>query len=200
MAKIAVDVVLLPCDEMMDRAIGANRELLKQRADGIILDRENGLPHISLAMGCIDGRDVADIEKILQAVAESNAPGPLTIVGLRTETEPSGEEVSVFEIRKTPRIQSLHEAVMRTVAKHFTYDVAPDMVLAPAVSPSTLSSIRNYPKRSSFGNFSPHITVGYGRIDEFSSPIEFSATQLALCHLGNHCTCREVLASVRLWS
>jgi len=41
----------------------------------------------------------------------------------------------------------------------------------------------------------PHISVGYGEITGLPSPIEFRATQLALCHLGNHCTCRKVLAS-----
>jgi len=65
MAEIAVDVVLLPSEEMADKAIAANKELLKQCADKIVLDKENCLPHISLAMGCIDERDIADIEKIL---------------------------------------------------------------------------------------------------------------------------------------
>jgi 2'-5' RNA ligase len=200
MGKIAVDVVLLLSEEMMDRTIRANKELLKQRADGIILDKENCLPHISLAMGCIVRSDIANIERILQAIAKDHAPGPLTVVGIRTETESSGEEVSVFQVRKTQRLQSLHEAAMRKLAQHFSYDVTADMVLARAVSPSTLSWIRDYREKSSFENFFPHITIGYGRINEFSGPIEFSATQLALCHMGNHCTCREVIASARLRS
>jgi len=35
MAEIAVDVVLLPSEEMADKAIAANRKLLKQCADGL---------------------------------------------------------------------------------------------------------------------------------------------------------------------
>ncbi len=46
---------------------------------------------------------------------------------------------------------------------------------------------------------SPHITLGYGQAKPpFSFPVAFAAARLALCHLGNHCTCRKVLASCRL--
>ena len=199
MAKIAVDVVLLPSQEMMDIAIEANRKLLEQRAGGIILDRENCLPHVSLAMGCIDERDIANIKRILQATAENHSPGPLTVIGIHTETDLAGEEISVLQVMRTGKLQSLHEAVMRRLAPHFSYEVTAEMALfPPAASQSTLAWIRNYPEKSSFENFSPHITVGYGRITDFSSPIKFTASQLALCHLGNFCTCRKVLAAAEL--
>jgi hypothetical protein len=189
MAKIAVDVVLLPSQEMSDRAIEANRKLLKQRAGGITLDKESCLPHVSLAMGGMDERDTAN----------NYAPGPLTVMGVHTETDLAGEEISMFLIKKTRRLQSLHEAVMRRLSRHFSYDVTADMVLyPPAASPSTLAWINDYPEKSSFENFFPHITIGYGRVDKFPFPVEFSASQLALCHLGNFCTCRKVLATTEL--
>jgi len=65
MAKIAVDVVLLPSERIVDKAIEANRELLKQCPDKIILDKENCLPHVSLAMGCIEETDSPGIKNIL---------------------------------------------------------------------------------------------------------------------------------------
>ena len=58
MNKIAVDVVLLPSDEMTDRAIRANTELVEKFGSEIVLNKKNCLPHISLAMGCINERDV----------------------------------------------------------------------------------------------------------------------------------------------
>lgn len=201
MATIAVDVVLLPSQMMSDRVIEANRKLLKQRAGGITLDKERCLPHISLAMGGMDERDTVHIKKILQAVAKNHSLGPLTVVGVHTETDSAGEEVSVFQIKKTKRLQSLHEAVMRRLSRHFSYDVTAEMVLRPpAASPSTLAWINDYPEKSSFENFFPHITIGYGRVDKFPFPVEFSASQLALCHLGNFCTCRKVLATAELRS
>lgn len=199
MAKMAVDVVLLPSQEMMDKAIEANRELLKQRTDNIALNKQDCLPHISLAMGCIEETDVPSIEKAFRALAETHSPGPLSVVGVRVGTNAAGRKVSMFEVRKIEGLQSLHEAVMRELAPYFRYQVTADMLLCePAADESTLRWIRNYPKKSSFENFFPHITIGYGQIADSPSCIEFRATRLALCHLGNHCTCRKVLASAEL--
>ncbi|MGD8500778.1 MAG: hypothetical protein PVJ86_09035, partial [Phycisphaerales bacterium] len=109
MAKIAVDVVLLPSEEMTNKAIEANRELLRQCANKIVLDKDDCLPHISLAMGCIDGSDVVDIEKILEKVAEKYSPGHLDVVGIHAGTNSVGETVSAFQIRRTEMLQLLHE-------------------------------------------------------------------------------------------
>ena len=195
MAKIAVDFVLLPSEEMTQRTIEANTVLLKQYDDKIILDKNSCLPHISLAMGCINERDIADIDKILHTIAEKYILERLTIIGINTTTNSSSEKVSSFQINKTETLQSLHEEVMLSLSPYFKYDATADMVLSPPTAgESTLLWIKNYSKKSSFENFFPHITIGYGQISDFSFPIEFSATKLALCHLGNHCTCRKILA------
>jgi len=199
MAKIAVDIVLLPSEEMMDKAIEANRELLSRRTDKITLNKGDCLPHISLAMGCIEKTDIANIEKTLRTVAKNHPPEPLSVVGIRIETNTADQKISAFEVNKTERLQSLHEAVMRELVPYFSYHVTANMVLSePPPDRQTLRWIRDYPQKSSFENFFPHITIGYGRVAELPSPIKFHATQLALCHLGNHCTCRKVLASAEL--
>jgi len=206
MAEIAVDVVLLPSEEIADKAIAANKELLKQCADKIVLDKENCLPHISLAMGCIDERDIDNIEKVLRTIAKQSSLGQLNIIGIHTGTNSAGEKVSVFQIEKTEALQLLHEEVMQKLAPYFSYDVTADMVLSPPMAgESTLAWIKNYPEKSSFEKFSPHITIGYGEINDYSFPIKLAVStarcpveKLALCHLGNHCTCRKILASVKL--
>jgi 2'-5' RNA ligase len=201
MAEIAVDVVLLPSEEMVDKTIAANKELQKQYADKIVLDKESCLPHISLAMGCIDERDIADIEKILQTIAKQSSLGQLSAIGIHTSENSAGEQVSVLQIEKTEALQSLHEEVMRRLEPYFHYDVRVDMVLSPPMaSESTLAWIKNYPEKSSFEKFFPHITIGYGEINDYSFPTEFTVSKLALCHLGNHCTCRKILAWAELKS
>jgi 2'-5' RNA ligase len=199
MAKIAVDVVLLPSEEVTNQAIEANKKLLKQYADRIILDKENCLPHISLAMGCMDEQEIPDIEKILHTIAGKYHPGQLNISGINIGTSSLGEKVSAFEVEKTERLQWLHEEVMRRMMPYFSYEVTAEMVLSPpAAGESTLLWIKNYPDKSAFDNFFPHITIGYGQVDDFSFTAEFTASKLALCHLGNHCTCRKVLAAAEL--
>lgn len=199
MVKIAVDAVLLPSQEMMDRVIEANRGLLKQCTDKIMLNKTDCLPHVSLAMGCIEEKDIVNIGKILRRIAENYIPRPLTIVGASIGTNATGERVSVFDLKRTEELQSLHETVMRELASYFSYDMSAEMVPSPPeADESTLRWIRDYPEKSSFKNFSPHITIGYGRIANPPAPIEFHATRLALCHLGNHCTCRKILTSAEL--
>ena len=107
MADIAIDVVLLPSGDMMDKAIEANRKLLKQCAEKIILSKESCLPHISLAMGCIDERDIANIETVLQAIAKQCSLGQLSVIGIHIGTNSAGEKVSLFQIEKTEALQLL---------------------------------------------------------------------------------------------
>ena len=196
MAKIAVDIVLLPSEEVANKAIEANNRLLEQYSSQIILDKDNCLPHISLAMGCIDPRDIANIDKIIKIIAGKYNPGLLNIIGTSIGTNSLGEKVSSFEIKQTERLLALHQQVMRRMTPYFSYDVSEKMLFSsPKVCKSTLRWIRNFPEKSAFENFFPHITIGYGEIDDFSFTAEFNASKLALCHLGNHCTCRKVLAA-----
>ena len=199
MGRKAVDVVLLPDGTMTDKAIKVNRELVNKVGEKIVLNKENCLPHISLAMGCVDEGDIVSVGQVLKTIAEKTSLPELSIIGILTSTNSAGEKVSVFEVEKTDALQSLHEEVVEKLAAYLSYDITRDMIYdSGEVGESTLLWIKNYRKKSSFGNFSPHITIGYGEIESFSSPIEFTASELALCHLGNHCTCREILISIGL--
>jgi len=199
MGRKAVNVVLLPTEAMMDKAIEANAELVEKFGKKIVLNKENCLPHISLAMGCVDEKDIAVIEKILQSVAEQCPLVDLTVSGVRTTVNAKGEKVSVFEVEKTNGLQSLHENVMEKLTPYFSTEATEDMIYGDEdVAETTLLWIKNYPEKSSFANFSPHITIGYGEIENQPSPGKLTASRLALCHLGNHCTCRKILVSIKL--
>lgn len=199
MGTKAVDVVLLPDEAMTERAIEANRELVEKYGERIVLNKEDCLPHISLVMGCVDDKDMAAVEEVLKAIAARSSSAELRVVGIRTSTNSVGEKVSVFEVEKTKELQSLHEEITEKLATYLGYDVTRDMIYDPVeVGESTLLWIRNYREKSSFANFFAHITIGYGEINDFSFPLKFRSPKLALCHLGNHCTCRKVLISTEL--
>lgn len=62
------------------------------------------------------------------------------------------------------------------------------------VEETSISWVKNYGKKSGQPNlFKPHISlrckdkVVYNKV-----PIKFTAKRLALCHLGDHCTCRRI--------
>ncbi len=205
MGRKAVDVVLLPDEAMTNRAIEANTELVRKygmdstgspQAE-IVLDKSNCLPHISLAMGCIEDSDISAAGKVLEEIAEQNPAGELKVVGVQVTEDTKGEKTSAFKVEKTQQLQSIHERVSQELTRYFSFDVTRDMIYGGnEVAETTLLWIRGYREKSSFERFSPHITIGYGQAKELAGPIEFRASQLALCHLGNHCTCRKVLVSV----
>jgi hypothetical protein len=200
MDKKAVDVVLLPDEAMTDKAIEANAELVKKFGKKIVLNKKNCLPHISLAMGCIDEEDITSVEGILRSITKKCPLSDLTVSGVRSSGNAAGEKISAFEVEKTEELQLLHKTVIERLAPYLSCDVSSDMVCAnDEVEESTLLWIRNYLEKSSFDKFFPHITIGYGELSNFLSfPIKFAASRLALCHLGNHCTCRKILVSIGL--
>jgi 2'-5' RNA ligase len=199
MSKKAVDVVLLPDEAMTDKAIEANAELVKKFGRKIVLNKKNCLPHISLAMGCIDEGDVIAAERILKSIAKECALGDLTVLGVQVSENSAGEKVSAFEVEGTKELQSLHETIMGRLEPYLDRDVTAEEINDKEVAETTLLWIKNYREKSSFAKFFPHITIGYGELSNLPAfPIKFAASKLALCHLGNHCTCRRVLASVEL--
>ena len=180
MAEIAVDVVLLPSEEMAEMTIATNKELLKGNPVKIVLDKESCLPHISLAMGCIDESKIDAIENILKTIAKQTALEQLTAVGVDIQTTEDGEKISSFKIEKTEALQSLHAEVMLQTSPYFSYEVKAEMLVCPPeVNKSTLDWIKNYPSNSSYEKFSPHITIGYGEINNLSFPVRFAVSQSA---------------------
>jgi len=200
MNRIAVDIVLLPDEAMTGRAIEANADLVARCGSEIVLHAEMCLPHISLAMGCIEPRSVEAVEGALADVWRENPTGELVVTGVVTSLNARGQSVSVFALAKTPAIQKLHEEVMRATSPYVDYDVDEEMVYgAEPVTETTLAWIRHFPEKAAFGAFFPHITIGYGTVEAVMSfPMRFAPSRLAICHLGNHCTCRKVLGAVKL--
>jgi 2'-5' RNA ligase len=150
-------------------------------------------------MGYIDDRDIAAVEGVLKSIAKECNLGDLKILGVRGSKNAIGEMISAFEVEKTEELQSLHETIMERLAPYLSSNVTAREINDDEVAETTLSWIKNYREKSSFGKFFPHITIGYGEVRDLPSfPIEFAVSRLALCHLGNHCTCRRILASIKL--
>ena len=189
---IAVDVVLLPPEEVMDKAVKINGELVEKTGDtGIILDSEKCLPHVTLAMGCVEEEDLSHIDNILRSIAEDLLP--ITLKTIPFEKGPAS-----LRIEKNRDIELLHELVMIRMSRFFTHEVSKNMIYdsqKEEIAELTFDYIRNFTTKSSFENYTPHITLGPGNADLQVGSFEFVTSRLALCHLGNYCTCRKILVS-----
>lgn len=196
---MAVDVVLLPDGDIVAKALTVNRRLVEQYDRHIVLD-ESHLPHISLAMGCIETDDIAPAAEVLETVAQECPPGDLVITGIATTLNARGRQVSSFILAQTGPLQTLHERIMNEMQAYFSYDVTPEMIYGEQnVAETTLAWIRTYREKAAFRAFFPHITLGYGMVSEpLTFPMACVPSTLALCQLGNHCTCRRVLTHVEI--
>jgi 2'-5' RNA ligase len=196
--KKAVDVVLLPEEKITQKAIEMNAQLIQKCGSRLVLNKKDCLPHISLAMGCIDDGDLADINSTLKDITRDVQIGSMEIVGIEAQINAFGETMLLFKISRSNELQLLHEQVMESMLGFFKHKVSDDMLFDHTVELSTLIWIRDYRERSSFYHFYPHITLGYGAIETAFPRLKFKPEYLAVCHLGNHCTCREVLLSIPL--
>jgi 2'-5' RNA ligase len=195
MSRLAVDIILFPSSLMADRVIEVNRELVRQYGEKIVLNRLQCFPHISLCMGVLEEKTIPVVSKILTKTGNGIPPLNLTATGLTAHLDSKGEIISGFEIKTTQELQLLHETIMKELARFLNYEVTKEMLFTPPpVSDSTLRWIKTYPEKSAFKNFRPHITAGFGEALPVELPIGFIASKLALCHLGNFCTCRKILS------
>ena len=199
MSKIAIAVVLLPDNLMTEWAIEISKLQSKKFNEKILLNGKNCLPHISLAMGVMESEKLPEAEKILKTIASIFKKFDLVADAYHGSEIPSGDIVSEFTIEKASELQSLHESILAKLEPFLSYDVSIDMVYSPpAVEEITFHWIKNYKNNSSFEKFDPHITIGFGEVGGVRTPISFTASTLALCHLGNYCTCRKILFSQKL--
>jgi hypothetical protein len=150
-------------------------------------------------MGCLDENDLSAAAAILKDISEELWLPELQVTGIHVSANAAGQIVSVFEVRNITELQSLHEEVMGTFTPYLGSDVTTEMLYDPAeAAESTLLWIKNYRANSSFEKFFPHITIGYAELSGGTFPIMFTPSRLALCHLGNHCTCRKILAAAQI--
>ena len=197
--RLAVDVVVLPPPEIMDLAIDANRRLESPVPQKIVLDRESCLPHISLAMAGVRETDMAEVANTIFRISSRFNALDLAVVRQYDHPVSDGSRISCLEISRTPDLKALHEALMEGLRVHARYEAAPSQFLSPPpISKVTLDFLNRYPEDSAYANFAPHITLGTGYGETSGLPILFKADRLALCHLGNLCTCRKILFDFNL--
>ncbi len=200
MNKLALDIVLLPPEEVMRKAIALNTELLKQVDSDYRQNTKDRLPHITLTMGIVNEEDLKKIFADIDDIAQNFKP--LSLVASEIEIYESPNRImSGLKIEKTEDLLNIHtEAVKKIKDKYFSYDARPKYFLQPP----TMTSAGEYWKRKGpeidiLENYNPHITLGYGKVS-LDEPFQFQVQTLAVCHLGKDSTCRKILYSVVLSS
>ncbi len=197
MTRFAVDIALLPSDEMTNTAISMNKTVVGQNANEMVLNTVDCLPHCTLAMGFIDSKDLEIVIDKLRTISKRfNAPH-LISRKLDFGRMSSGYEVVALNIEKMPELQKLHETINNELIGYVGPDGSGDDFYKPQ-DDKALSYIKNFRAVASFEKYNPHITIGLGKLENVEFPVKFTADKLALCHLGDNYTCAKLLWSEKL--
>lgn len=196
---VAVDVAILPPAAVLRRAIAANRCLPNS---DLRLGTRRNVPHLTLGMACLRRDDLERLRQELRALAAASAALHLKLTSIAGVTGATGNVNAWYHVSVTPALRRLHAGVMASLAGFPRARLTSRaLVLRPRQrpSPSTRVWIEGFDELAAGPRFRPHITLGRGTpAPETGLPLAFRATRLAVCQLGNHCTCARVLFESRL--
>ena len=187
---IAVDVAILPPPDVAARAIALSAALPPDDSERLVLDAQHR-PHLTLTQAFIRAEELyAAFDRVDEVL---RAQGPLTLHV--TGGGKSGHNVSM-EIERTNELVALHEAVMEALRGYERPGGTPAAFVDGDARVADVLWVTGYRLKSSFGAFTPHITLGHGEGAPEIEAFGFEANTVAACHLGRFCTCRDML---RVW-
>jgi 2'-5' RNA ligase len=189
MSAIAIDVAfLLPPDA---RAVTerVNAHFDTTAVAGFRFDATHH-PHLTLGQHFVERDRLVDVCTAVATLLSATRPINLRVTGAR-----GGRTAQVLAVDPAPMLRRLHERVMDTLA---AYEVAGDAAgfFGDDEPPrdGDVAWVRRFRAESSHARFDPHITVGIGQTPVDCAPFTFVAGEIAVCHLGRFCTCRDRLA------
>lgn len=188
---IAIDVAVLPPEEIMQAAIALNHALPDQPKQ-MHLAREQRLPHITLLQAAVDKKTLPEIQAQLEQIAGSF--GPLSLQARLV----SDNGWIYLKLQRTRQLLDLHKNVIEKIDRLVSFDAKTADFADKHVEASIVSSLRNFKRTSAQTNYNPHITVGVGETKDLKANLSFQASCLALGALGNFGTFKRVLYKTKL--
>lgn len=190
---------MLPSEEIIQEAIKLNLSLtIKFPDETVQFNKKDCIPYISLLMGALDADNIDKSRQILISIVKGSKPLKLEIDKIDLGIDPKDFITSTFHIKKTKELQALHETIIDNFSNLiFNNTKLENFFDYKNVEPGIVTYVNSFKEKSSFENYNPHITIGFGKI-ELKVPQYFEASRLAICHLGNNGTCRKILTEINL--
>ncbi|MBI4092768.1 MAG: hypothetical protein HY420_02480 [Candidatus Kerfeldbacteria bacterium] len=193
--SLAINVALLPPDDVMKKCREINARLWQKTKQGFRLD-ETHLPHISLVQQYIAAASLANVCSAIEQEIRNRPPLILHVFEIHPHTLEDGLVISGLNITPTPEIVNLHERLTRTAASYITEGDQSSFYgfEAEPIRAGSIQWTRDYPQKKTYN---PHLTLGVGVSTDIEVPFTFTASRLAVCHIGNFNTCRKILKEWR---
>ncbi|MBW3019766.1 2'-5' RNA ligase family protein [Candidatus Woesearchaeota archaeon] len=199
MKKIAIDVVLLPPEEIMDLCIEVNEKAFKKGKGRHKLNKVNCVPHISLTMGCVYDDKLPCMIRDLGKISAATEPLTLKITGVEMYG-PEGERRGFLKINVPKKLRELHNEIHYRIARHVVNCDGPYVLVdgeSTGISDSSKEMLNKHSKTQFGDDYNPHLTLCCYDSDKFCKdlkfPISFNVSKIALFQLGDGCTCKKLL-------
>lgn len=187
---LALDVAILPPPDVRERAMHLNAALHTDPARHLTLDAEH-LPHVTLTQQFIR---VDELDAAFERIDEVLRAQPA--LTLRVTGGTKGGSSVWMAIEDSPELTALHERLMEALRGFERPGAGPAAFVDGDARVGDVAWVTSYRLKSSFGAFTPHITLGHADEPPPIEPFAFEANTVAACHLGRFCSCRRVL---RAW-
>jgi len=191
MSQIAIDIAILLPPKVAEAAISFSDLLCQKYGERMHLNTTDCLPHISLVMGVVLESDLEDVNRIVAEAKMKFLPLELEITGVK-----STKNSTSLEIERTLELEELQEDLLNKLTPFLSYEPTEEM-FAEAPEPKALSWVAEFHSNSTGENFKPHITIGpASEYETYDGPLTFKGSELAICQLGNYCSCKKLLATI----
>ena len=198
MPLVALDIAVLPPDQVARRAIEMSARLPRDESQGLLLGADY-LPHITLVQLFVDAGELEPLMTAIDYVVRDRPPLHLHVNGGR-----SGASSVWMGIDPAPALVDVHERLLEATrpfersggdATAF-FGGDPSTELDSGARDRDVRWVSEYRAVSSGRACQPHITLGHASRPPVIDPFDFTADRIAACHLGRFCSCRRVL---RTW-
>ncbi len=187
---IAIDVALLLPPDVHARAVSLSASLPGREPDGPRLGGEQ-VPHVTLTQQFVRRNEIEQVFERVDEVLRDQPALPLRVTGASS----SGHSIWLA-IEPSPPVMTLHERLMESLRGLERPEGTPAAFAGEEPRVRDVLWVATYRLKSSFGAYTPHVTLGHGSGPPSIEPFSFDARAAAVCHLGKFCTCRHVL---RVW-
>jgi hypothetical protein len=150
------------------------------------------MPHVTLTQHFVRVDELDPVFERIDEVLRVQPPLTFHVLG----GGKSGHSLTI-QIDRTQAISDLHERLMEALRGFERPGGTAAAFFGDDARVADVVWVAGYRLKSSFGAFSPHITLGHGPEPPHIEPFTFEATTVAACHLGRFCSCRRAL---RTWT
>lgn len=194
MDKMAINIVLVPNDKMLDMAYDLNEEITKTGDKWIEFD-DKTFPHITLAMGVIEEDDISKMIELLEQMGSKFQKIFMKVDALKSRELSNGKTISEFTIAPNREVEMLHEMIINRLRPFLKPAATKETFVDDDVDPLTIRWVNSFLEDHSEDNYKPHITLGAGvpKTQDFPFPMLFNSGVISFCKMGDGCTCKEII-------